>query len=95
MNSDGIEDLDDKMFFYQFYVKVSGLLDDIEHFINNTLISNISTIFQYGCNCPERQGMIRDKHILSLLVWLLLKVFPESETLSKVNHSFIENYAKE
>ncbi|CAD8153241.1 unnamed protein product [Paramecium pentaurelia] len=72
-------EVQERIEFYYLFDKLNSLLDILNQFMYNKLVSNIQTTQDFSFVSQNRQDVIREENILPLLIWLICKTFPNPD----------------
>ncbi|EGR31182.1 MIR domain protein [Ichthyophthirius multifiliis] len=71
---------DQKFIYFEFnFDKVVNTIKNLQEFITNKIICNISMKHEYNYPAQDRQNKFREQGLLGLFCWFLIKVFPQKE----------------
>lgn len=71
------EEIKEQTKFYHLFQKVNKMLETLDSFVKNRMISNIQQAQDYSSVSRNRQNVVREENVLVLLCWLLYRVFPD------------------
>ncbi|CAK68868.1 unnamed protein product (macronuclear) [Paramecium tetraurelia] len=72
-------EVQERIEFYYLFEKLNSLLEILNQFMYNKLVSNIQTTQDFSFVSQNRQDIIREENILPLLIWLICKTFPNPD----------------
>ncbi|CAD8076144.1 unnamed protein product [Paramecium sonneborni] len=72
-------EVQERIDFYHLFEKLNSLLEILNQFMYNKLVSNIQTTQDFSFVSQNRQDIIREENIFPLLIWLICKTFPNPD----------------
>ncbi|CAK81773.1 unnamed protein product (macronuclear) [Paramecium tetraurelia] len=72
-------EVQERIEFYYLFEKLNSLLEILNQFMYNKLVSNIQTTQDFSFVSQNRQDILREENILPLLIWLICTTFPNPD----------------